>query len=1011
MTALYEKALGFFNAGEYAPAKECLISILESSGETAETLFLLGVIEGRLSNLESSNAHFLRTLELDCSHFESAFNLALNYKNMGQPESSLLYFKKALQLNPGLHSAANAVLSLESYLAKRAEAERCLADHKFEKAKIILLELQEENFPDCSLIHKLADTHFNLGEYEKAVDFYYSLISMRGVNEVVIYNIALCYQKLKSYDKALRLYRQSLDINPSYVESLNNLGLLYSELKDFKRASECFTRALEADPLCVSALANIGIIKLQSDEFDEIIRINETVLSIIEEKFGALNSSFDPNQSRAIAYCNIGFACYHKGDVDKAIDYYNLSIGCSPDYVLAHYNRAQAFLIKGELKKGFAEYDWRMLKDDWGPRKFEGLPSPDELTGKRVLVYAEQGLGDAIQFVRYLKKLKQSGCTVIFECDKKLIKLLKNFQWIDELIEKDPSRHPLVHYDYAIPMMSLARYFETGLADIPCEVPYIMPGKSLVEKWREIISPEPGIKKKLKVGIVWSGNPNHNNDSWRSCSLENFENLFEMENVKFFSLQVGPAVSRIGNYKGKITDLEMNNKDGFSGTAAMLSNLDLLISVDTSVAHLAGAVGIKTWVLLSFLPDWRWMLERSDTPWYPSVKLFRQKTLGDWKTVFKEVKACLEAEAAKALSGRKAEHTEPIYLALSSGENYGWGICSRYIKEELSKKTSVSNIDASEELRSSKEISGTVIHALTNLEFDPLYEIKGKRNFGYTFFEYELNERSLENARRYDLIIGGSRWNMDKMREKGINNSSYLIQGIDPELFYPSETVRENDFFIIFSGGKFELRKGQDIVLKAVKILQEKYQDIVLINAWYNKWPSTIKSMDLSKHIEIGFAFNGWEGFIQGLIHKNGLDERRIISLPLVPNRELRSIYLKSDIGLFPNRCEGGTNLVMMEYMACGRPVIASYNSGHKDILTDENSIPLKSLHRFQISDGNKLIADWSEPDLDEIVAALEYAYFNRETLRLTGAQAGEHMKQFTWSATAENLLKLISGK
>ncbi|HEX2866164.1 MAG TPA: tetratricopeptide repeat protein [Ignavibacteriales bacterium] len=1009
MTGLYEKALDFFKAEEYASAKECLVSLLQYSGETAETLFLLGIIEGRLQNLESSNAMFSRTLELESGHFEAAFNLALNYKNTGELEAALFYFKKAQQLNPGFDKAGDYALSLGTYLAKRTEAEKCLSEQKFAEAKDIFLEIQKEYSSDYRLIHRLADTYYNLGQFEKAIESYYNLISLKGTNELVIYNIALCYKNLKNYEIAFRLYRQAVDMNPLYTDALNNLGLLYSEIKDFKKAAECYNQALEADPACISALTNLGNLKLLTDNFDEMIRINEKVLSIIADKLRNQSDSRCLDQSRAIAYSNIGFAYYHKCQVDIALEYYGLSIESFPGYVTAHYNRAQACLLKGNFKEGFQEYTWRMLKDDWGPRRFRDLPSSDELSGKRVLVYAEQGLGDAIQFVRYTKKLKQAGCTVAFECDRKLIDLFKNLPWIDEFIEKDPSKHPSVPYDYAIPMMSLPKYFETELNDIPCEDAYITPERNLVEKWAKIINSQTGLNNKLKVGIVWGGNPNHKNDSRRSCSLENFEDLFELENVRFFSLQVGPAASQIEKYSNKISDLQLNNEDGFLGTAAMISSLDLIISVDTSVAHLAGAMGKKTWMLLPFLPDWRWMLEREDTPWYPTAKLFRQKALGDWNSVFEEVKACLERELGKTRFDTNIEHSEPIYLALSSGDNFGWGICSRYLKEELSKKTAIEDIAASDELKNSKHVPGTVVHAITNLEFNSLCAVKGKRNFGYTFFEYELNEKSKENAHSYDLVIGGSRWNMDKMKKKGINNSDFLIQGIDPELFYPSDELNTDDHFIIFSGGKFELRKGQDLVLKAVKILQQKFPDIVLINAWYNKWPSTMQTMSFSKHIEIDFSSADWEEFILRLIRKNGLDENRIITLPLVPNRELRSIYLKSHIGLFPNRCEGGTNLVMMEYMACGRPVAASFNTGHMDILTDENSIPLKSMHDFHLYDGtNKLVADWKEPHLDEIVAAVEYAYFNREAIRQTGICAGEYMKQFTWAAAAENLLKLL---
>ncbi|MDP4176468.1 MAG: glycosyltransferase family 4 protein, partial [Bacteroidota bacterium] len=256
---------------------------------------------------------------------------------------------------------------------------------------------------------------------------------------------------------------------------------------------------------------------------------------------------------------------------------------------------------------------------------------------------------------------------------------------------------------------------------------------------------------------------------------------------------------------------------------------------------------------------------------------------------------------------------------------------------------------------------------------------------------------------------GGSTWNRDKMLEKGITNVDYLIQGIDPELFYPGDVQKNNDLFVIFSGGKFELRKGQDLVLKAVQILQQKFPNVILINSWYNLWPETMDTMAVSRHIKYERKGENWQQFMVNLLSANKIDGNRVFTLPLTPNEKMREVYLKSDIGLFPNRCEGGTNLVLMEFMACGKPVIASFNSGHKDVLTEQNSLPLKHMNAFKLNDNNgSLIADWNEPDLDEIVSKLEFAYYNRDRIKEIGRTAGENMKSFTWSHTADNLVKIL---
>jgi len=246
----------------------------------------------------------------------------------------------------------------------------------------------------------------------------------------------------------------------------------------------------------------------------------------------------------------------------------------------------------------------------------------------------------------------------------------------------------------------------------------------------------------------------------------------------------------------------------------------------------------------------------------------------------------------------------------------------------------------------------------------------------------------------------------------GIKNAECLIQGIDPALFFlktSEDKLRSDNLFVIFSGGKFELRKGQDLVLKAISILQKKYKDIILITAWYNLWIESARLMTLSKYIKYEESGSSWEEFMNNIYRLNDVDAGRVFTMPLVPNEKLRELYLKSDVGLFPNRCEGGTNLVMMEYMACGKPVIASYNTGHTDVLTEKNSILLREMKEFKLVDQeNKLFADWEEPDLDEIISKIEYAYYHRNEIKLIGTEAAESMKSFSWSKTADNLLKLI---
>ena len=277
--------------------------------------------------------------------------------------------------------------------------------------------------------------------------------------------------------------------------------------------------------------------------------------------------------------------------------------------------------------------------------------------------------------------------------------------------------------------------------------------------------------------------------------------------------------------------------------------------------------------------------------------------------------------------------------------------------------------------------------------------VRGEQNYGYTFFEKRLGQQSVENAKTFDLILAGSTWCRDRMLEKGIENCDVLIQGVDPELFFPVETAPRSDRFVIFSGGKFELRKGQDLVLKAVKILQERHSDVWLINCWYNSWPASIRMMESSPHISFSYRKDlSWQQNMQRLYAINELDADRIITHDLVDHAELRNLYAQTDIGVFPNRCEGGTNL-----HACAKPVIASNCSGHKDIL--DNAIRLNELNEIRTGgrSGDRYLG--GTPLASLTVSNMPTPI---ELIAQYGLRAGEDLKMMSWAHTAERLLKLI---
>jgi glycosyltransferase involved in cell wall biosynthesis len=368
----------------------------------------------------------------------------------------------------------------------------------------------------------------------------------------------------------------------------------------------------------------------------------------------------------------------------------------------------------------------------------------------------------------------------------------------------------------------------------------------------------------------------------------------------------------------------------------------------------------------------------------------------------------LRGQARGSATGQLAA-SAPIFLALPPPANtFGWGVCSRYLSEELEKIRPIRVLEESDADLFDLPLPGKVFHALTGIRFESIIEqARGRENFAYTFFENELLPESVENAKRYDLVLGGSTWCMERMREKGIANSGVLIQGIDPHYFYPINTPKSQEKFVLFSGGKFEPRKGQDLVLAAFKALQDKYSDLVLVNCWHNLWPQSMDLMAGSKWIRYERKGDNWAEIMNHIYAINGLDPSRIFTVDLVPNETQRDLYKKTDLGLFPNRCEGGTNLVLMEYMACAKPVIGAYSTGQRDVLSSDNALLLDDIrpHEVRGPEGS-LVATWTEPSLEELIAQIEFAYQNRERIAELGRQAGEHLKKLTWAHTARSLLK-----
>ena len=528
-----------------------------------------------------------------------AFRTAVQAK----PDLAPLYCNlAAVQIDLGCHDEAIATLDTALRLApdlREAHANLCLAYRRSGRNREALVPALRaiELRPDRDAFLDFGATAFGLGAFELAID----------------------------------ANRRALELDATCAEAQSNLGWLYHRTGRGDEAMAACEAAIALRPDFAEAHGNLAAVYHQSGRYAEAIEACQAAI--------ALQPDF------AMAHCNLGMVYHSTGRYCEAIVALETAIALLPDLVAAHVNLALSLLIRGDFAHGWEEYAWVRRVSDPGATYpcCERLPhwTGELFAGRKLLVSADQGYGDAIQLVRYLPAVKARGGRVILEVRAPLITLFADVPGVDELrVQPDGATVP-AHVDLHVPLSALPGAFGTDLGSIPASVPYLRAQPERVERW----SPRLRSSARLRVGIMWAGNPEYPNDCRRSARLEDFEPLGEIDDVAWFGLQKGRDEERRSCGPLMLEPLGAQIAD-FADTAAIIAQLDLVIAVDTSVVHLAGALGTPVWTLLPFAADWRWLLERTDSPWYPTMRLFRQPTLGDWSSVFTEVARALRTFAS-----------------------------------------------------------------------------------------------------------------------------------------------------------------------------------------------------------------------------------------------------------------------------------------------------------------------------------------------------------------------------
>ncbi len=467
---------------------------------------------------------------------------------------------------------------------------------------------------------QIALEHDQAGRLSEAIAAYGLVLAQHPNHPDALHRLGLLARRRDREDLAIQLIQQAIAVSPAVAEYHSDLGVALMADGRLREAMAAFRQAAAIKPDHLPAIYNLGNALKAAGQLDEAVTEYRRALAVSSDCFQAHN--------------NLAIVLRLQGCCDQAVIAYRDALRLQPDNPEIHWNLAISLLLQGKLQEGWPELEWRWdckwarPRRDLAQRQWTG----DDPAGRTILLHADEGFGDTIQFIRYAPLLAGRGARVVVECQPELKRLLLGLAGAQQVLAEG---EPLPPTDLHCPLLSLPLAFGTTLETIPAAVAYLTPDANSVETWRARLSADPA---RLKVGLVWAGRPTHQDDPNRSVLLPLLAPLAEVPDVSYYSLQKGVAAQQAQNPPcgWRVTDCTADLAD-FADTAALIANLDLVIAVDTAVAHLAGALGKPVWVLLPFSPDWRWLLGRSDSPWYPTLRLFRQPRRGDWTGPIEEV--------------------------------------------------------------------------------------------------------------------------------------------------------------------------------------------------------------------------------------------------------------------------------------------------------------------------------------------------------------------------------------
>ena len=645
-------------------AAECYRQALRLSPELAHVHNNLGLAVAAQGKLVEAESCYREALRLHPGYFRARHNLGISLFDQGKLDEARICFEQVIDACPDSSESQKHLASILTRQGKLVEAASAWRG------------LLSRNAGEPEVHNNLGIVLKKQGKLNDAIGCYRRALALKHDYPQALNNLGIALLEQGRLDEAETLLRTAILHQPSYAEAYIHLGAVLVKRENVHEAVACCQEAIRLQPDDEAAHYNLGIALRRQGDLHAAIECYRQALRLtpdhakahcnlgcifldlwrVDEALACFLEALRLEPSDSGTYADLALLYSKQGDLETAVDYSERGLRLRPDCALLHHNLGHVLLQMGHWQAGWTEYEWR-----WKYWEQEGRPAPvfeqprwdgSPLEGRTILLYAEQGFGDTLQFIRYASLVAERGGRVVVACPAPLIEVLIGCPGIDRLIPMDG---PFPAIDVQAPLMSLPHIFQTTPDTVPASIPYLFADAVRVESWRQTLGQlrdAPG-EASFEIGIAWQGNPKFRSDRDRSFGLKEFAPLAELSGVRLVSLQFGAGTEQLPPLLDTWPLIDLGDLD-FRDTASVMRNLDLVVSVDSAPAHLAGALGVPVWVALPFASDFRWFLDREDSPWYPTMRLFRQRKPGRWPDVFErmaaEVKIICSTDSSKVAS-------------------------------------------------------------------------------------------------------------------------------------------------------------------------------------------------------------------------------------------------------------------------------------------------------------------------------------------------------------------------